>query len=151
MLKNNLRIFLNYSYKKGYIRGINQSITALPSAQDDNGTLQSIGCYLEKYQTPETPYLVSELRGNTVYKLFKFILISDGNDANQEVKISILNVSFNNGTFDVGIRAYNDTDANPVFLEKYTNCSMNPTSNSFVGVKIGTSDGEYQVRSKYVM
>jgi len=143
--------FLNYSYKKGYIRGINETITALPSAQDDNGTLQSIGCYLEKYQTPETPYLVSELRGNTVYKLFKFILISDGNDANQEVKISILNVSFNNGTFDVGIRAYNDTDANPVFLEKYTNCSMNPASNSFVGVKIGTSDGEYQVRSKYVM
>ena len=143
--------FLNYSYKKGYIRGIQSSVTALPSAQDDNGSLQSIGCYLEKYQTPETPYLVSELRGNTVYKLFKFILISDGNDANQEVKISILNVSFNNGTFDVGIRAYNDTDANPVFLEKFTNCSMNPNSNSFVGVKIGTSDGEYQVRSKYVM
>jgi hypothetical protein len=143
--------FLNYSYKKGYIRGINSTITALPSAQDDNGSLQSIGCYLEQYQTPETPFVVSELRGNNVYKLFKFILISDGNDANQEVKISILNISFNNGTFDVGIRAYNDTDANPVYLEKFTNCSMNPGSNSFVGVKIGTSDGEYAVRSKYVM
>jgi len=143
--------FLNYSYKKGYIRGIQSSVTALPSAQDDNGSLQSIGCYLEQYQTPETPYLVSELRGTSVYKLFKFILISDGNDANQEVKISILNISFNNGTFDVGIRAYYDTDANPVYLEKFTNCSLNPNSNSYVGVKIGTSDGEYAVRSKYVM
>ena len=143
--------FLNYSYKKGYIRGINSSIDGLPSAQDDNGLNRSIGWYLEQYQTPETPYVVSELRGSNVYKLFKFILISDGNDANQEVKISILNVSFNNGTFDVGIRAYNDTDASPVYLEKFTNCSMNPASNSFVGVKIGTSDGEYASRSKYVM
>ena len=145
---NNL---LNYSYKKGYIRGIGLSATALPSAQDDNGLNRSIGWYLEQYQTPQTPYVVSELRGNKVYKLFKFILISDGNDANQEVKISILNISFNNGTFDVGIRAYNDTDANPVYLEKFTNCSLNPNSNSYVGVKIGTSDGEYAVRSKYVM
>jgi len=145
---NNL---LNYSYKKGYIRGVQQSITALPSAQDDNGSNTSIGWYLEQYQTPETPFVVSELRGNKVYELFKFILISDGNDANQEVKISIMNISFNNGTFDVAIRAYNDTDASPVYLEKFTNCSMNPGSNSFVGVKIGTSDGEYAVRSKYVM
>jgi len=143
--------FLNYSYKKGYIRGIQSSATALPSAQDDNSLNRSIGWYLEQYQTPETPYVVSELRGTNVYKLFKFILISDGNDANQEVKISILNVSFNNGTFDVGIRAYNDTDASPVYLEKFTNCSMNVGTNSYVGVKIGTSDGEYAVRSKYVM
>ena len=67
------------------------------------------------------------------------------------LNLQVLNISFNNGTFDVGIRAYNDTDANPVYLEKFTNCSLNPGSNSFVGVKIGTSDGEYAVRSKYVM
>ena len=142
---------LNYAYSMGYIRGISSDLTALPSAQDDNGSNTSIGWYLEQYQTPETPYLVSELRGNTVYDLFKFISISDGNSANREIKISILNVSFSNGTFDVGVRDFNDTDASPVFLEKFTNCSMNPGNNSFVGVKIGTSDGEYQVRSKYIM
>jgi hypothetical protein len=142
---------LNYGYSMGYIRGISSDLTSLPSAQDDNGSNTSIGWYLEQYQTPETPYVVSELRGNTVYDLFKFISISDGNSANREIKVSILNVSFNNGTFDVGVRDFNDTDANPVFLEKFTNCSMNPGNNSFVGVKIGTSDGEYQVRSKYIM
>ena len=141
---------LSYGYKKGYIRGISSSLTGLPSAQDDVN-VTSIGWYLEQYQTPETPYLVSELRGNKVFKLFKFISISDGNAANQEIKISILNISFNNGTFDVGIRAYNDTDANPVFLEKFTNCSMNPNANNFIGVKIGTSDGEYEQKSKFVM
>jgi hypothetical protein len=143
--------YLNYGYSMGYIRGINNSLISLPSAQDDNSTNTSIGWYLEQYQTPETPYVVSELRGNTVYDLFKFISISDGNAANREIKISILNVSFANGTFDVGVRDFNDTDANPVFLEKFTNCSMNPSNNNFVGVKIGTSDGEYQTRSKYIM
>jgi hypothetical protein len=142
---------VDYGYSMGYIKGIKNSLVSLPSAQDDNGTKTSIGWYLEQYQTPETPYLVSELRGNTVYDLFKFISISDGNEANAEIKISILNVSFTNQTFDVGIRSFNDTDQNPVFIEKFTNCSMNPSNNNFVGVKIGTSDGEYQIRSKYVM
>ena len=142
---------LNYGYKMGYIRGVNSSLISLPSAQDDNGSNTSIGWYLEQYQTPETPWVVSELRGNKVYDLFKFISISDGNAANREIKVSILNISFTNGTFDVAVRDFNDTDQNPVFLEKFTNCSMNPSNNSFVGVKIGTSDGEYETRSKYIM
>jgi hypothetical protein len=142
---------LNYGYRMGYIRGINSSLISLPSAQNDNGSNTSIGWYLEEYQTPETPWVVSELRGNKVYDLFKFISISDGNDANREIKVSILNISFTNRTFDVAVRDFNDTDQNPVFLEKFTNCSMNPANNSFVGVKIGTSDGEYETRSKYIM
>jgi hypothetical protein len=142
---------LNYGYSEGYIRGINGSLVSLPSAQDDDGNNISIGWYLEQYQTPETPYVVSELRGNTVYDLFKFISISDGNAANAEIKISILNVSFANGTFDVAVRDFNDTDQNPVFIEKFTNCSMNPSNNNFIGVKIGTSDGEYASRSKFIM
>ena len=141
---------LNYGYRLGYIRGINQSLISLPSAQDDTNNT-SIGWYLEEYQTPETPWVVSELRGNKVFDLFKFISISDGNAANREIKVSILNISFTNGTFDIGVRDFNDTDQNPVFLEKFTNCSMNSNNNSFVGVKVGTSDGEYETRSKYIM
>lgn len=142
---------LNYGYRMGYIRGVNDTLISLPSAQDDNGNNVSIGWYLEQYQTPETPWVVSELRGNKVYDLFKFISISDGNSANREIKVSILNISFTNGTFDIGVRDFNDTDQNPVFLEKFTNCSMNPNNNSFIGVKVGTSDGEYETRSKYIM
>ena len=142
---------LTYGYQMGYVKSIGSTLKGLPSAQDDNGTNTSIGWYLEQYQTPETPYLVSELRGNTVYDLFKFISISDGNAANAEIKISILNISFTNGTFDVGVRDFNDTDQNPVFIEKFTNCSMNPSNNNFIGVKIGTSDGEYAQRSKFIM
>jgi hypothetical protein len=111
----------------------------------------SIGNYLERYQTPSTPWVVSELRGNSIYELFKFILISDGNAANTEVKISLANMSFANGTFDVLVRDFYDTDSNPVVIEKYTNCSMDPNLNNYIAKKIGSSNGEYALLSKYLM
>lgn len=142
---------LNNGFRLGKIRGLNCDLTALPSARMDNGTNTSIGWYLEQYQTPHTPYLVSELRGDVVDRLFRFVLISDGNSANNLVKISIANISFSNLTFDILVRDYFDTDANPVVLEKFTNCTMNPGENSFVAKKVGTSNGEFELKSKYIM
>jgi len=141
---------LNIGYRKGMIRGLDCDLLSLEGARTDTNNT-GIGWYLDRYQTPETPYVVSELRGNTVYDLFKFITISDGNSANREVKISIANISFNNGTFDIIVRDYFDTDANPVVLEKFTNCSMDPNLNSFVAKKVGTSNGEFELKSKYIM
>ena len=140
---------LNQAYKLGYIRGLKTSLTYLPSARTGGST--SIGWYLEKYQSPKTPFVVSELRGNKVYNLFKFISISDGNNANTEVKISIINMSFKNRTFDVLVRSFYDSDTAPVVLEKFTNCTLDETQNSFIGKKIGTSDGKYNLVSKYIM
>jgi len=136
-------------YRNGKIRGINNSLVSLPGARSLDG--DTLGFYLEQYQTPETPYVVSELRGNKTYNLFKFKLISDGNAANRLVKISIANMSFNNGTFDVFIRDYFDTDRNVVVLESFTNCSMDPTLNNYVANKIGTSNGEFALKSKFIM
>ena len=141
---------LNYGWRKGYIRGLNCELNALPNARQGSDPT-SIGFYLEQYQSAESPWVVSELRGSKVFNLFKFTTISDGNTANSEVKISISNISFNNGTFDLLVRDFFDTDANPVVLEKYTNCSMNPGENSYVGKKVGSADGEYELKSKYVM
>ena len=140
---------LDYGYKKGYIRGLNSSLTALPKAESALST--SIANYLEKYQTPVTPYFVSELRGTKVYNLFRFISISDGSAANTEIKVSIGNMSFANNNFDVFVRSFYDTDANPVVLEKFTNCSMNPDDNNYIAKRIGTSDGEFQILSRYIM
>ena len=115
---------LTTGYRLGKIRGLDCNTVDLGGARSlDTDT---IGFYLEQYQTPSTPYLVSELRGNKVYKLFKFVLISDGNAANRLVKMSIGNISFNNGTFDVFIRDFYDTDQVPRVIESFTNCSMDP-------------------------
>ena len=140
---------LNYAYNQGYIRGLACDLIALPGARSENSS--SIAYNLEKYQSPETPYLVSELRGNKVYKLFKFISISDGDAANTEIKVSISNLSYNNMSFDVFVRNFFDTDANPVVIEKFTNCNMDPGTNNFVAKKIGSSNGEFALISKYVM
>ena len=147
--EENFQSWLNYSWKKGYIRGLNPDLISLDSAQ--SGDFDSIGWYLDRWQTPNSPFVVSELRGNKVYDLFRFYTISDGDAANTLLKISIINQSWSNLTFDILIRDYFDTDANPVVLEKFTNCTMDPGQNSFVGNKVGTLDGEYMLNSKYVM
>jgi hypothetical protein len=149
-VEERFQAMLNYGWRKGYVRGLSCDLTALPDARQGSDPT-SIAFYLEQYQSPETPWIVSELRGNKVYNLFKFRLISDGDAANTLVKISMANMSFNNGTFDILVRDFFDTDANPVVLEKFTNCTMNPMENSFIAQKIGTVDGEYLLNSKYIM
>lgn len=111
--------------------------------------------YREQYRYASTPWVVSELKGNKtkaeVKKLFRFHTISDGNCANTEVKISIANIRPDDGTFDVYVRDYNDTDANPTILESYKNVNMVPGTSKYIGLKIGTINGDYELKSKYVM
>jgi hypothetical protein len=150
-VEEKFQTLLNYGYNKGYIKGLSCDLLSLPRANSNVNSSSSIAYYLEKYQTPVSPWIVSEVRGSKVYNLFRFTTISDGNGANTEVKISISNMSFNNLTFDVLVRDFYDTDNNPVVIEKFTNCTMDSNSNSFVGQKIGTTDGEYALNSKYIM
>jgi hypothetical protein len=149
-VEERFQTLLTWAYRKGYIRGLSCDLISLPDARQGFDAT-TIAWYLEKYQSPVSPWVVSELRGNKVYNLFKFMTIADGDAANTEVKISIANISFGNGTFDVQVRDFFDNDSNPVVIEKFTNCSMNPNENNFIAKKIGTSDGEYQLNSKYIM
>ena len=149
-VEERFQALLNYGWRKGFIRGLSCDLTALPDARQGSDPT-SIAWYLELYQSPTSPWIVSELRGNKVYNLFKFTTIADGEAANTEVKISIANISFNNGTFDVLVRDFFDSDSNPVVIEKFTNCNMDPNDNAFIAKKIGTTDGEYELNSKYIM
>lgn len=113
-----------------------------------------VGDYKEQFRCASTPWFVSELKGDggfvDVKKLFRFHTISDGNGANHEVKVSIQNIRPEEGLFDVIIRKFDDLDSTPVILERYNKCNMVPGSPNFIGYKIGTFDGEYIVKSKYV-
>ena len=111
--------------------------------------------YKEQFRYASTPWVVSELKGNKtkaeVKKLFRFHTITDGNFANRQVKISIANIRPDEGTFDVLVRDFNDVDANPVILESYKGVNMVPGTSKYIGLKIGTLNGDYALRSKYVM
>lgn len=112
--------------------------------------------YHEMYRCATTPWVVSDLMGSDgnkadLKKLFRFHTISDGNCANREVKISIANIKPDEGTFDVYVRDYNDSDGNPTILESYRGLNMVPGNSKYIGMKIGTIDGAYECKSKYIM
>lgn len=115
--------------------------------------------YLEGFRAAQTPWFVSdasisEENGKKIAKmrkLFKFITISDGNSANYQVKVSIQNVNPEDGTFDVVVRDFNDSDANPVMLERFSKCNLVEGDSNYIAYKIGTSDGGYLSKSKYIL
>lgn len=110
--------------------------------------------YKEQYRFASTPWIVSELKGDAqnieMVKLFRFHTISDGNAANMQIKISIENIKPDDGLFDVVIRSFYDTDSSQIVLERYGKCSLVSGTSNYIGLKIGTSDGAYVTKSKYV-
>jgi hypothetical protein len=133
--------FLKSAYEQGLVRGL--SLDEAYNVEGDN--------FLKEWDTTISPMVVSEVRGGKVSDLFEVQTISDGEAANTQVKITIQNINLDTTEFDFIIRDFNDTDENIVILEKFTRCSMNPDLPSFIGRKIGTSDGEYPLNSKYIM
>lgn len=130
-------------------------------------TYENYDNFKEAYRAAQTPWIVSEatirITGDTedstseedrecsMKKLFKFITISDGDASNYQVKVSIQNIKPSEGTFDVIVRDFNDTDSNPMILERFSNCNLVEGDSGFIGYKIGTSDGGYEAKSKYIL
>lgn len=126
----------------GYAYGISSQLVNLEHNVKANYGIQ--------YQTPETPWVVSEIRGSEVHRLFKFISISDGDSANKEIKISFVNINPDTREFDLIIRDFNDTDDAIVVLESFTRCTMNQDDNNFIGRRVGDGNENFDNKSKYV-
>jgi hypothetical protein len=126
----------------GYIYGLSTELVRIDNCVVTN--------FQVPYQTPETPWVVSELRGSEMHRLFKFISISDGNSANQEIKISFVNVDPDTREFDLLIRDFNDTDDAVVVLESFTRCTLNQNDINFVGRRIGDGNDQFDNVSNYV-
>jgi len=107
--------------------------------------------FKSEYRGAVTPWVVSEVRGNKVFRLFRFHTFSHGNAANEDIKISIENIRPDRRDFDVVIRSFYDTDRNPVVLERYSRVSLSKSSNNYIGLAMGTVDGEYALQSKYAI
>lgn len=128
-------------FEQGLIRGLDT--TLVEKSESEN--------FIKEWDTPMSPMVVSEVRGGKVDELFQVMTISDGDSANYQVKISILNINLETGEFDVIVRDFNDNDSSLNVLERFTRCTMNPDLPGYIGRKIGTVDGEYEIRSKYIM
>lgn len=110
--------------------------------------------YKSSYRYASTPWIVSNIKGDSqkleIHKLFRFHTISDGKDANEDVKVSIQNVRPDEGTFDVIVRDINDNDTSIFAVERFTRCTLVPGDANYIGYKIGTIDGAYVSKSKYI-
>ena len=137
---------------KDQVRGLDVDFNTISGDSSNTGNLNN---YLEQWKSAASPWVLSELMGTgtgaTLQRLFRFITISDGNAANEDVKFSIVNIRPDNRTFDLLVRSFNDTDANPNVVEKFSNITLDVNATGFIGRKIGTSNGEYPLRSKYIM
>ena len=103
-------------------------------------------------------------------KLFKFVGINGyGEWLHKNIKISINNIkapsneNVKYGSFDIEIRKASDTDLEPVILERFSNCSLDPRSSNYVARLVGDTkfvyddeedryreQGDYPNRSEYV-
>ena len=124
--------------------------------------------YKEKYQPSVTPWVVSQIRGSNITKLFRFWTKGDGNYTSNLLKISISNIRLSNSLntgyttnfpdkfddykFDLTIRPIDNPDTNISSFpnEVFTKCSMNPESVGYIGRVIGTRNGDYPSKSNYV-
>ena len=133
---------VNVGFQKGWIRGLDMNVY---QHMDD---IDATHDFLVEWDTPMSPTVVSEVRGNVVHDLFQIIPIADGDSANYQIKITIQNINISTGDFDIVVRDFNDTDDNQVILESWTRCNMDPSLTGYVGLKIGTSDGNFKLKSK---
>ena len=134
--------YLNWLIATGKIKGLH------------TGTLESVNDgadFSTPYSSSVTPYVVSEVRGGFVSDLFRIVTISDGDASAKEVKVSFVNISIEKQEFDILVRDFFDTDDNPIVLEKFSRCSMNPEVPGYVARKVGTVDGEYELKSSYII
>ena len=101
--------------------------------------------YKSAYRYASTPWIVSNLKGDfdhiEMTKLFRFHTISDGNNSNYEVKVSIENIRPDEGTFDVIVRRVDDLDESIIPLERFGRCTMTPGDANYIAYKIGSFDG----------
>jgi hypothetical protein len=132
------------------------------------------GRFDTRYKAARTTSFISQPFGEKEFDLFHFEAITDGAYPNSRYKVSIANLKAstdpNNpyGTFEVQVRAFNDTDTNPQILEAFPDVNLNPQSDRFVAKIIGdrkvtfnhdaeileerrlTVSGKYGNRSRYV-
>lgn len=91
---------------------------------------------------------------SSMQKLFRFVSLDTGEEDQKSFKVSIQDIRYSQntydtyGTFTVAIRSIDDTDIAPKYIERFTNCSMNPNSDNYVAKKIGDMYTEWDTTEK---
>lgn len=148
------------------------SITGSVSGLSDNGNFTSATAEFNNvtggFSPANSPIVVSQNFGGSVYDLFKVVTRSDGSITNNSLKISITQVDLTTTgfpSFTLVVRDASDSDSEPIVLETFSNLSLDPTSKQYIGRVIGDRrpaydltqtppeilyDGEFANKSNYI-
>ena len=152
-------LYMNFAATASIVSGTAAATTfaATVSGLTFSGTRTSTSTFSGAEHTyASTPWIISQTTNNTNYELFRFHTLSEGSNANYEVKVAISNIrpagtvpGTEYGDFTVVVRAVDqslilgspftttDSDLRPTILETYTQCNLDVTSKNYIGKKIG--------------
>jgi len=125
------------------------SNTSTTSGDTSLPFLNAFGKFNTRYTTPRSPWFISQPYGQTEHDLFYIEATDDGAYANSRIKVSITNIQKSAnpkdkfGTFNVVVRAFDDTDVNPKILEQFSSLSLNPATDKYIGKVIGDKKARY--------
>lgn len=162
-----------YSTQKHFLYSLYDYAPKTPLAQNAFyvSQLPSEGAnFQDEFITGSTTMVISQPFAGIEYDLFGIGSIFAGDSANVETKVTIsaIRATVNTaateyGAFNILVRKFDDNDKNPVVLESFAACSLDPNSPNFIGKMIGTryrvwnkttgkfdEFGDHENKSKYI-
>ena len=109
----------------------------------DNFSKTNFDNWQQKFTHAATPWITSQVLGDTAKKLFRFHALDAGASGAGKFKVSISSINksaeMSNpyGTFDVLIRSASDSDDKPVVLQQFRGVNLNPGSDRYIARLIG--------------
>jgi hypothetical protein len=120
--------------------------TGSEERNDGSSAVPNFEDFRDRFSHAVSPWVISQEFGGTVENLFRFHALDDGAGASTRFKFSIENLVPGKpglgggfGSFDLLVRSWEDTDANPVVLESFKGLSLDPKSDKYVARVIGNS------------
>ena len=116
------------------------------NSQDGSNYRPNYEGFETRFQHAKSPYIISQTIGNAPKNLFRFHALDAGTYGNDKIKISLSNIQksrdINNkyGSFDVLVRKFDDYDSNPIIIEKFIGCDLNPNSSRFISRVVGDTN-----------
>ena len=127
--------------------------TAAGAAESALSYRRAFGAFDARFCAPATPWLTSQPFGGVEHDLFRIVSLEHGEAATRSLKVTIrdlrasLDDSDQYGTFTLQIRDASDTDTDPIVLEQYGQCSLNPASANYVARLVGDRSVQFNFDS----
>jgi len=131
----------------GYDEAADKDCAFMVSAQGSRNagtiTRPNTECFSDRYRTAVSPTIVSQKFGGQSQDLFKVHSLDDGSGGNVVFKITIENIRRSQsdkdryGTFDLLVRSFDDSDREPIVLERFSSLSLDTQSDRYVARIVG--------------